>query len=336
MLRVRAARRDDIDAFVALSEAAGTGFTSLAVTPDILAERLEKSLTAFASNAGAPTEVTYQMMLEDTESGKVLGCSAVKDAVGISKPYYDFKIITLAQSSAEAGRRFDMDVMILVNDFAGCSEVGTLFVNDAARGSGAGRLVAQTRYLLIAADYDRFGPHVLAELRGVVREDGSSPFFDHVSRPFFRMTFDEADRLSAASDNQFILDLMPKHPIYLDLLPPAAREVIGLTHEQGIGARRLLEWEGFTYNRYIDIFDGGPLMSVPTRQARTARESEVFEVATGSGEIEAIVSSDNFSNFRSIRTPVTLKDGKAMMTAEAQAALEMGEGETVRVWRPQS
>jgi len=227
-------------------------------------------------------------------------------------------------------------VMILVNDFAGCSEVGTLFVSDGARGSGAGRLVAQTRYLLIAADYNRFGPHILAELRGVIREDGSSPFFDHVSRPFFRMTFDEADRLSAASDNQFILDLMPKHPIYLDLLPPAAREAIGLTHHHGTGARRLLEWEGFTYNRYIDIFDAGPLMSVPTHEARTARESEVFEITSGSGEIEAIVSTDNFSDFRSIRTTVTLLDGKAMMTAEAQAALDLGEGETVRVWRPQS
>ena len=336
MLRVRAARRDDIDAFVALSDAAGTGFTSLSVTPDVLAARLETSQAAFASSAGKPSESTYQMMLEDTESGRILGCSAVKDAVGISKPYYDFKIITLAQSSAEADRRFDMKAMILVNDFAGCSEVGTLFVSDAARGNGAGRLVAQTRYLLIAADYDRFGPHVLAELRGVVRDDGSSPFFDHVSKPFFRMTFDEADRLSAASDNQFILDLMPKHMIYLDILPEAARGVIGQTHEHGVGARRLLEWDGFTYNGYIDIFDGGPLMSVPTRQARTARESGRFEIATGNGEVEGIVSTDNFQNFRSIRTPVTVKDDKVLIPAEAQAALQLGEGETVRVWRPQS
>jgi len=336
MLRVRAARRNDIDAFVALSEAAGTGFTSLSVTPDVLAERLERSESAFASDVGKPSEVTYQMMLEDTESGEIIGCSAVKDAVGISKPYYDFKIITLAQSSAEADRRFDMKGMLLVNDFAGCSEVGTLFVNDSARGTGAGRLVAQTRYLLIAADYDRFGPHVLAELRGVVREDGSSPFFDHVSKPFFHMTFDEADRLSAASDNQFILDLMPKHLIYMDLLPEAAREVIGETHDHGGGARRLLEWEGFTYNGYIDIFDGGPLMSVPTRQARTGKESEVLQIATGLGEIQAIVSTDNFGDFRSIRTNVSVKDGKALISAEAQAALDLGEGESVRVWRPQS
>lgn len=333
MLRVRAARRDDIDAFVKLAEAAGTGFTSLALSHDELAAKLERSEAAFASTTGRPQELSYLMMLEDTETGKVAGCSAVKDAVGLSKPYYDFKIVTLAQSSKEAERRFDMDVMLLVNDFAGCSEVGTLFVGEQVRGRGAGRLVAQTRYLLIAADYDRFGPHVLAELRGVVRDDGSSPFFDNVTRPFFRMSFDEADRMSAAAaDNQFILDLMPKHPIYVDVLPEAARAVIGETHEQGKGARALLEWEGFTYNRYIDIFDGGPLMSVPTRQARTGRESRVMTVASGSGDIDAIVTTDRFDDFRSIRTAVSLDDQRVGLSEEAQRALGLASGDSARVW----
>ncbi|MEE2527170.1 arginine N-succinyltransferase [Hyphobacterium sp. HN65] len=332
MLRVRAARRDDVDAFAALAEAAGTGFTSLALGRDELAEKLEKSELAFASTAGAPREMAYQMMLEDTESGEIVGCSAVKDAVGLSKPYYDFKIVTLAQSSHEADRRFDMEVMFLVNDFAGCTEVGTLFVGEKARGNGAGRLVAQTRYLLIAADYSRFGPRVLAELRGVVRKDGSSPFFDHVTRPFFRMTFDEADRMSAASDNQFILDLMPKHPIYLDILPEAARKVIGKTHEHGKGARALLEWEGFTYDRYIDIFDGGPLMSVPTRQARTGRESQVMEVTAGGGSHDAIVTTDRFDDFRAIRAKVALNGGRLGLSADAQRALGLAEGDKARVW----
>ncbi len=73
------------------------------------------------------------------------------------------------------------------------------------------------------------------------------------------MDFAEADKLSATTDNQFILDLMPQHPIYVDLLPEAARAVIGKCHKDGEGARRLLEWEGFSFSNVIDIFDGGPL-----------------------------------------------------------------------------
>ncbi|WP_421792114.1 arginine N-succinyltransferase [Hyphobacterium sp.] len=332
MLRVRAARRDDIDEFVKLADAAGTGFTSLAVGRDELAARLETSLSAFGSDHGAPAELVYQLMLEDTESGAVLGCSAVKDAVGLSKPYYDFKIVTLAQSSKEAGRRFDMHVMLLVNDFAGDTEVGTLFVGEKARGLGAGRLVAQSRYLLIATDYGRFGPNVLSELRGVVREDGSSPFFDHVTRPFFKMTFEEADQMSASSDNQFILDLMPKFPIYLEILPEAARDVIGKTHKHGIGARKLLEWEGMRFNGYVDVFDGGPLMSVPTREARTGRESRLLAVGSGSGEIEALVSTNRFEDFRVVRTRVGFEDDFLLLDGEAQSALDVTSGETVRLW----
>lgn len=335
MLVVRAARRDDIDAFVALAEGAGTGFTSLALERDDLAERLDKSATAFERDADEPGEEVYQLMLEDTESGRVVGCAAVKAAVGLSKPYFDFKILTLAQSSHDAKRRFDMDVMILVNDFAGCTEVGSLFVSDAARGTGAGRLIAQTRYLLMAADFRRFGEKVLAELRGVVRDDGSSPFFDAVTRPFFRMTFDEADRMSAASDNQFILDLMPNHPIYVDLLAEEARKVIGQTHKLGGGARKLLEWEGFTYDRYVDIFDGGPLMSVPTRQARSARESRtvnVREARAFDDPKQVIVTSDRFSDFRSIQTQGDVSADGISLGPDALRALQLTDGERARIW----
>tara|TARA_R110002072_G_scaffold45624_4_gene127117 strand:+ start:368 stop:1387 length:1020 start_codon:yes stop_codon:yes gene_type:complete len=335
MLIVRAARRDDAAEFVKLAEAAGTGFTSLSLGPDELAERLDKSVRAFEDTPSGQGEHTYQLMLEDSESGQILGCAAVKAEVGRSKPYFDFKILTMAQASREAERRFDMDFMMLVNDFAGCSEVGSLFVSEAARGTGAGRLVAQARYLLMAADFNRFGDSVLAELRGVVRPDGSSPFFDHVTRPFFQMTFDEADRLSAATDNQFILDLMPNHPIYVDLLPQEARDVIGVTHDHGVGARKLLEWEGFTYNRYIDIFDGGPLMSVPTREARTARESRKVQVTTATAidePVQALVSTDSFADFRVSSVLIEVDHETARIPANAMKALGLSDGDTARIW----
>ena len=157
MLIVRAAKAADIDALSLLAEEAGTGFTSLSVTRDVLAERLEKSEAAYLSDPKGQTEDTYQLMLEDTESGRIIGCSAIKAMVGVSKPYWDFKIITIAQHSVDARRRFDMDAMLLVNDFAGSTEVGTLFVSEAGRGGGAGRLVAQSRYLLMGAAPERFG-----------------------------------------------------------------------------------------------------------------------------------------------------------------------------------
>lgn len=333
MLVVRAARPADHPALLDLAGAAGPGFTSLSVTPEALMRKLEVSGDAFAGRIADRSDAGYQLMVEEAESGVVLGTSAIKAAVGIKKPYFDFKIFTLAQASIEADRRFDMDAMLLVNDFAGASEVGSLFVSDGARGTGAGRLIAQSRYMAMAADPSRFGERVLAELRGVVDETGHSPFYEHVARPFFRMTFDEADRLSAATDNQFILDLMPNHPIYVDLLPREARAVIGLTHPHGVNARRLLEWEGFEYDRYVDIFDAGPLVSCAMDKLRTARDSRVSIARAGAGGAEALVSNDRLADFRCVMTEADVgMDGEVGLSDAALKALDVTTGEAVRVW----
>lgn len=334
MLLVRSARSADHGDFVTLAKAAGPGFTSLAVDDDALGALLEGSEAAFRGETEDKSDARYQLMIEDAESGKILGTAAIKAAVGLKKPYFDFKILTIAQASREADRRFDMDVMLLVNDFAGCTEVGSLFVRDAARGTGAGRLIAQARYLMIAACPERFGPRIVSELRGVVDEQGHSPFFEHVTRPFFRMSFEEADRLSAATDNQFILDLMPVHPLYLDLLPAAARDVIGLTHPHGANARRLLEWEGFRYERYVDIFDAGPLMSCEAEAVRTRRESRLETVtdAQDGAALEAIVTNERANDFRATFTTVRLSEAGVRLEDEARRLLDLTAGDRARIW----
>jgi arginine N-succinyltransferase len=46
----------------------------------------------------------------------------------------------------------------------------------------------------------------------------------------------------------------------------------------------MLEEEGFTFDRYIDIFDGGPTVICPTDRIRTVRESveeTVVEIGNG-------------------------------------------------------
>src|SRR3546814_15633278 len=79
---------------------------------------------------------------------------------------------------------------------------------------------------------------MLAELRGVVDEAGASPFWDGVAGRFFGMTFQEADAFNAIHGNQFIADLMPKHPIYTAMLPESARAVIGMPHQNGSSEER--------------------------------------------------------------------------------------------------
>ncbi len=48
------------------------------------------------------------------------------------------------------------------------------------------------------------------------------------------------------------------------MLDDDARNVIGLPHPTGRAAMRMLEKEGFAYEGYVDIFDGGPTMIART------------------------------------------------------------------------
>ena len=67
----------------------------------------------------------------------------------------------------------------------------------------------------------RFGEQVLAELRGVIDDDGNSPFWDAIAGRFFDMSFPEADDFNAIHGTRFIADLMPRTPIYVALLTEA-------------------------------------------------------------------------------------------------------------------
>lgn len=332
---MRPSRLDDLDALMELARCSGTGFTSLPVDERRMRDRLEKSHKAFFGTLAEPQYGKYLMMMEDTETGEIAGCSAVKCGTGINEPFFNYRIITVAKASVAADKRFDMDALILTNEFVGYTEVGTLFLKENHRGGGAGRLAAQSRYLLMATDEEKFGDRILAELRGVTDEAGNTPFWNCLGVHFFKMTFPEADHLSATSDNQFILDLMPKYPIYIDLLPPDGREAIGRCHRDGVGAMKLLEWEGFRFERTVDIFDGGPMMAADRKHIRTLKESRIVKVEAGTPDntMTGIICSNSLREFRSILLSGELGgEGLVILQADDLAKLRLKSGDEARVW----
>lgn len=330
MLVVRAATLDDLDAFMGFAQRSGPGFTSLPEDRDLLRARLEKSVRSFESG---PKGGTYVLMVESARGGPAFGCAAVKANIGQDMPFFNFRILTTGQASKAAARRFDMRKLVMVNDYTGCTEVGTLFLEPERRGDGAGKLLSLSRFMLMAAAPERFEEQVVAELRGVVHLDGRSPFWEVVGRPFYRMDFAEADHLSATTDNQFIIDLGPKHPIYIDLLPDTARGAIGETHPEGAPARRLLEREGLRFEGVVDIFDGGPLLACRTADTRTVRESQrlPFMAGTPLGGGRALLSNDRAGTFRCTLAPALIESDCVVVGPEVLHALDMRDGEEGRV-----
>ena len=139
--------------------------------------------------------------------------------------------------------------------------------------------------------------------------------------------------MSASTDGQFILDLAPRHPIYAELLPKEARDVLGRVHREGEAALAMLESEGFRYQGLIDIFDAGPTVAARRDDIKTVREARRLRLKLGEdayGE-EALVSTGDIGKFRSVRAPVLIDGETAILGRDAAKALQLSEGDMVRV-----
>jgi arginine N-succinyltransferase len=337
--RVRAARPTDLEAMYEMAKLGGSGFTNLPADRASLRAKLERAAAAFAEPRERPPDgpggELFVMVLENVASGDLRGTAQIFACVGRSGPFYSYRLTTLTQHSKELDRTFRAEMLHLVTDLEGSSEVGGLFLHPGERAGGLGLLLARSRYLFIAMHRARFGPRILAELRGVIDERGGSAFWDAVGGKFFGMGFQDADHFNALNGHQCIADLMPKHPVYVAMLPESARTVIGMPHPNGRPAMRMLEAEGFAYEGYVDIFDGGPTLSARTDQVRSiagARTAPLAQVAAPEGHgptRQALVATGRLAEFRCTLGDVTDGPDGLVLDSVAAAALDVRPGDTV-------
>lgn len=331
--RLRAAHSDDIEPLYEMAKLTGGGFTNLPADRAALSRKLERAATAFARDDDQLGDDQFVLVLENTETGHVRGTCQLMSMVGQQWPFYSYRKTTLTQHSQELDRTVRAEMLSLVTDLEGSSEVGGLFLHPNERAGGLGLLLARSRYLFIAMHRARFADRVLAELRGIIDERGGSPFWDGVAGRFFGMGFQEADYFNAINGNQFIADLMPKHPVYIAMLSETAREVIGVPHPTGRAAMKMLENENFAFEGFVDIFDGGPTMIARTDQVKSVAEAKratVVATTLEQGE-KALMATGRLGTFRSCYGLRQLADDGTVAVDAASARL-LGVGEGDEVW----
>jgi arginine N-succinyltransferase len=330
--RIRAATASDLQHLYEMAKLTGGGFTNLPADKASLTAKLERSSAAYERDGDFEPAELFVLILENVATGEVRGTCQLFTAVGQTWPFYSYRMTTLTQHSKELNRTFRAEMLALVTDLEGASEVGGLFLHPNERAGGLGMLLARSRYLFIAMHRQRFADRILAELRGIIDERGGSPFWDGVAGRFFGMGFQEADYFNAINGHQFIADLMPKHPVYVAMLPETTRTAIGLPHPNGRAAMRMLEGEGFSYEGFIDIFDGGPTMTARTDKVDSianARQVQVVDLVSCAEGSKALVASGHLTRFRcSFATIMPVSEGIAL-DPEAAAALDVGVGDTV-------
>jgi arginine N-succinyltransferase len=271
--------------------------TTLPADQRVLAEKIDGSIETFAGRR-KPSAAQYLLVLEDITRAGLLGVAAVYPSVGHPYGFFSYKVSTLVRRSRKLGVQARIEILTLSNDYTGATEVGSLAVLPTLRGTGAGRFLARSRYMLIGAFPDRFASRVMAEMRGWQDEAGRSPFWDAVGARFFDMEFDAADRLSAVEGAEFIADLMPTHPVYTALLSPEARQAIGKPHRASAPAMAMLLEEDFRYEGNVDVFDAGPQVHAERDRIRTVAESFVAPAASAGRGGPMLVSNQDLAGFR--------------------------------------
>jgi len=329
--RVRPATGDDFKAIYQMAKLTGGGFTNLPADRGTLVGKLARSDASFTRKEDEQGGDLYMFVLEDPKKRLIRGTCQVFGQVGVTQPFYSYHMSTLTQSSPELGKTFRNQRLSLTTDLEGSSEVGGLFLHPELRAGGWGALLARSRYLFMKKHRARFGDRTLAELRGVMDEAGHAPFWDALAGKFFGMSFPEADEFNAVHGTKFIADLMPRSPIYVALLTEEAKSVIGHPHPSGRAALRMLETEGFLFDRYVDIFDGGPTVTARTDDIRTIRESreEVISEIGDGGPSKVLVAAGRLKDFRACCGSVKKLRKGVKIDPEAAELLEIGVGDTV-------
>lgn len=334
MLVVRPITSQDLGALMRIAEESGIGFTSLPVNEERLAAKIAHSEASFAlSDVDCESgEQGYLLVLEDTDSGEVVGTTALEARVGQSDAFWHYHLGQAVHSSPALGIHKTHQTLTLCNDYTGVSELCTLFLSESHRFGYNGRLLSKCRFLFLAEFRDRFAEVVIAEMRGVSDSDGESPFWHWLQEHFFDMDFPRADYLSGLGKKTFIAELMPRHPVYVGLLPKAAQDVIGKVHDKTRPALKLLTAEGFRWRGYVDVFDAGPTVECDIDQIKAIRESERLQVLIGdtSDGLQTMISNTNLTAFRCTLAPALHKKGDLVIDQATADALGVRAGDWVR------
>lgn len=335
MIIVRPIKKSDLKALHRIAVESGHGFTSLPVNEKLLKQRISIAEESFAKEVTKAGKEGYLFVMEDTKTGEVVGTSGIEAAVGLDDAFYHYHLGKVVHSSRELNIYNTVETLSLCNDYTGASEICTLFLSDSHRKDNNGRFLSRFRFLFIAEHKARFSETIIAEMRGVSDDKGRSPFWNWLEEHFFSMDFPTADYLTGIGKKVFIAELMPKYPIYVNLLSKDAQAVIDKVHPQTVPALRLLEAEGFSRRGYVDIFDAGPTVESHINSIKTVNQSKRCQVIIG-----AVQSTDNYiicnskvEDFRATQAPLSLREtaNQVVISQDVADALMVNEGDWVRL-----
>jgi arginine N-succinyltransferase len=349
MFVLRPAELTDLPQIESIAAKSAIGITSLPPDRDRLTDKITNSRYSFASEVDLPGEEAYFFVLENATTGEIVGTSGIAAAAGFHDRFYSYRNEIIVHASQELKVSNKIHALHLCHDLTGLSLLTSFYIDPTFVDSDLPDLLSRARLLYVAEQRQRFADKLAAENPGVCDAEGRSPFWDAVGRRFFNMDYPQAEQLSGGRSKTFIAELMPQYPIYVPLLPAAAKLAIGQLHPDGELPFSILMDEGFEADTYVDIFDGGPTVEARVETLRTVRLQRRMSVSTSmpnlAETIEAgkavmsIVANTKSEGFRATIAPVVIGTGAGIgngsdhigVSREVAVLIDVDDGDAVRV-----
>ena len=331
MFVIRPAILDDLSTLLKLAKM--VHFINLPADKDLLAAKIGRSRNSFSGDVEDIRQREFMFVLEDREAGEVIGtCSVLCCVSWDGHPHIYLKTGKREFYSEDLRGGQVHTTLEIGTDTSGPSEVGGLILAPGFRGhpERLGSLLSLIRFHFIALHREMFAERILAEMMGPLTPDSGTLLWEYLGRRFINLSYKEADLFSSRS-KEFLLSLWPKEQIFVSLLPPEARALIGRVGDETEPAKRMLEKQGFKYHGHVVPFDGGPYLDarvddVPLVKSTISTRAEVGTVEQGE---ECLVSHKGRGGFRATRsvyamTPSGLVLPEATLEAIGAGAVSKG------------
>jgi arginine N-succinyltransferase len=333
MLFVRPATLADLDALERMARAAHPVLHSLPRDRNALETRVALSEDSFRAEVDFPGEEFYLFVLEDSETGELLGTSSIVASAGYSEPFYAFRNDALIHASRELKVNRKIHALTMSHELTGKSRLTGFYIDPSLRSDAAAHLLSRARMLYVAANRKRFSEDVFSLMLGVTDESGVSPFWEAVGRKFFGRDFEQVELESGGRSRTFIAEVMPSYPLYVPLLPAQAQRVLGEPDEAALLAYDIHLEEGFEPDRFVDIFDAGPVLTIAVERSASVVTNEVRTVREGAltGGVRYLVAAGGAHAFRCALASLPAARGEgAPLDAALARALGASDQDTVR------
>jgi arginine N-succinyltransferase len=333
----------DLPAIEHLAIIAGSSMTTLPNNRDHLAELINSTKKSLQQNVKRVTHQSYHFVLQESDTQEIIGICGIEANVGFNTPFYSYCCDQLEHHCAQLQIQNTIATLRLSQDHEGSSRLCTFFIADKnyADASFALPLLSLPRLMFIGQHPQRFMKKIMLELQGIVDINKQSPFWQALGQHFFSMDFHKANYLTGINAKGFIADLMPRYPVYVPLLAESAQQVIGKVRPDMQKVEALLKSEGFSFNNYVSIFDGGPTLEAAVDDLKTVKQQfstpaviqEITEQAVNldlqASLQDVLISNNAITDYRCIYAKVDLQT--VCLTPQQSHALKVTTGDTLYV-----